>query len=93
MPYVTKHDGKEEREGDDGEHCRVGFPVSSHTIGVDDVLEGCCYFGGMEMGGWGFICEDGLEDSAGGGGSSGGGCSQGFLYTGFARHGDPGFCD
>lgn len=40
MAQVTKHDGEQEGESDDGEWSWIHFPVVGHTVGVDDVLVG-----------------------------------------------------
>ena len=39
MPYVTKHDGKEEWERDHGEQTRVHFLIRCNAIAVHDGLE------------------------------------------------------
>ncbi len=62
MPQITKHDCKQKGKGNNSKHSRVGFSVSSNTVGVDDVLELLLYGGGCEMGGGHFIGEEGVED-------------------------------
>lgn len=39
MSDITKHDSKEEREGDDSEETRVDLLVRTNTVRVDDGLE------------------------------------------------------
>lgn len=39
MTNITKHDGKQEREGNDGEKTRVDFAIACNTIGINDILE------------------------------------------------------
>jgi hypothetical protein len=38
MAVVAKHDCEEEREGNDSEHCGVGFTVAGDTISVGNQL-------------------------------------------------------
>ena len=40
---ISKHDGKEEWEGDDGEDCRVGLSVRGDSVGVDESLDCLLY--------------------------------------------------
>ena len=56
MPKVTKHDSKEEGEGDNGEGSRVGLPVFGHTVCIHNLLERVCDFIGLEICGWLLIC-------------------------------------
>ena len=39
VAYVSKHDRKQEGEGDDGEHRGVDLPVAGDTIGMHNLLE------------------------------------------------------
>jgi hypothetical protein len=36
---LTKHDGKQEGEGGNGEHSRVDLPVARHAIGIHNRLQ------------------------------------------------------
>merc|ERR1719206_1587841 len=53
---IPKHHGKQEGEGDDGVHGRVGLPVGSHPIGVDQSLESRGELVGPEEGRRSFSC-------------------------------------
>lgn len=64
VPKVTKHDSKEEGEGDNREGGWVGLPVLGHTICVHNLLERVGDFVGLEVCGWLLICHQGLEDGA-----------------------------
>lgn len=50
-PSLTKHDGKQEGKGHDGEHPRVDLPVARHTIRVHNGLEAGGEHGGLVVGG------------------------------------------
>ena len=52
MTKVTKHNGKQEGEGDNGEGGRVGLPVFGHTIGIHNLLEGVGDLVGLMVCGW-----------------------------------------
>ena len=64
MPKVTKHDSKQEREGNNGEGCRVCFSVLGNTIGVHNLLEGVSDLIGLMVCGRRLVCDQGLEDCA-----------------------------
>ena len=64
MPEVTKHDSKEEGEGDNGEGSGVCLPILGHTIRVHNLLEGVGHLVGLEVCGWLLVCHQGLEDGA-----------------------------
>ena len=49
VTHVTKHDAKEEREGDDCEETRIGFLVLSYTISLNNFLSRCCEVVGGEV--------------------------------------------
>lgn len=61
---VTKHDSKEEGEGDNCEGGWVGLSVLGHTICVHNLLEGVGDLVGLKVCGWLLICHQGLEDGA-----------------------------
>lgn len=64
MPKVAKHDSKQEGEGDNGEGCRVGFPVLGNTIGIHNLLEGVGDLVGLMIRGRRLICDQRLKDCA-----------------------------
>lgn len=64
MAKVTKHDGKQEREGDDGEGCRVGFSVLGHTIRIHNLLEGVGDLVGLMVRGRRLVSDQRLKDGA-----------------------------
>ena len=64
MAKVTKHDSKKERKGDNGEGCRVGFPVLSNTIRIHNLLKGVGDLVGLMIGGRRLIRDKRLKDGA-----------------------------
>ena len=64
MPKVPKHDSKQEREGYNGERCRVGLPVLGNTIGIHDLLEGVGDLVCLMVCGRGLVRDQGLKDGA-----------------------------
>lgn len=64
MAKITKHDCKEEWEGDDGEGGWVGLPVLGHTIRIHNLLERMRDLVCL-MVCWGrLVCDEGLKDGA-----------------------------
>ena len=64
VAYVSKHDGKQEGEGDDGEDRRVDLPVPSYPIRMHNLLEGAVDLVCLKVGGRGLVSDQGLEDSS-----------------------------
>lgn len=62
MTNITKHDGKQERERDNGEQTRVDLAVTRNTIGIDDVLEALGEFVGAVVSGGCFLGRELGED-------------------------------
>mmetsp|Transcript_3507 Transcript_3507/g.5329 ORF Transcript_3507/g.5329 Transcript_3507/m.5329 type:complete len:687 (-) Transcript_3507:294-2354(-) len=62
---VTKHDTKEEGEGDDGKGRGVDLLVAGHTVRVDELLELLGELVGLVVSGWGLVRGDDLERSTG----------------------------
>lgn len=64
MTNITKHDGKEERESNDGEQSGVDLLVGSDSVGVYDGLESVGELVGAVEGGGIFVRAQLVEDGA-----------------------------
>lgn len=65
MTDITKHDGKQEREGDDGEKTRVDFTITCNAISINNILESFSELVGTMIRWWCLFgdqfCEDGRQ--------------------------------
>jgi hypothetical protein len=59
---ITKHDGEQEWEGDNGEETRVDLTVTCHSVGVHNVLESSRKLVRLVVSRWLPVCAQFVQD-------------------------------